>query len=88
MTIAEAIYLLCALTSLAAALLLYRYFRHRRSRLLFWSGLAFGGLALNNVMVYLDLALFPSIDLALPRSVAGAVAMLALSYALASEGQR
>lgn len=88
MTVAEAIYLLCALTSLAAALLLYRYFRRRRSRLLLWSALAFGGLALNNVLVHVDLALFPSIDLSLLRSVAGAVAMLALTYALASEGER
>lgn len=88
MMVAEAIYLLCALTSLAAAVLLFRYFHHRRNRLLFWSALAFGGLALNNVLVYLDLALLPSIDLSLARSVAGAVAMLTMAYALASEGQR
>ncbi len=85
MTIAEAIYLLCALTSLGAASLLLRYFRRRRTRLLLWSAVAFAGLALNNVLVYLDLAVFPDIDLSVPRSLAGAAAMLVLSYALASE---
>src|SRR5688572_22592211 len=59
MTIAEAIYLLCALTSLGAAFLLLRYFRRRRTRLLLWSAVSFAGLALNNVLVYVDLGLFP-----------------------------
>jgi hypothetical protein len=85
MTIAEAIYLLCALTSLGATFLLLRYYRQRRIRLLLWSALAFGGLALNNVLVYVDLSLVPSVDLSVPRSLAGAAAMLVLAYALASE---
>jgi hypothetical protein len=85
MTIAEAIYLLCALTSMCAAFLLLRYFQRRRTRLLLWSAVAFAGLALNNVLVYLDLALFPDIDMSVPRSLAGAAAMLVLAYALASE---
>jgi hypothetical protein len=87
MTIAEGIYLLCALTSLSAAGLLLRYYRRRRSRLLLWSSIAFGGLALNNVFVYVDLALLPGTDLSLPRSAAGAVAMVALAYVLASESE-
>jgi len=37
------------------------------------------------VLVYLDLALFPDIDMSVPRSLAGAAAMLVLAYALASE---
>jgi hypothetical protein len=85
MTIAEAIYLLCALTSLSAASLLLRYYRRRPIRLLLWSAIAFGGLALNNVLVYVDLALIPGVDLSLLRSLAGAAAMLILAYALASE---
>ena len=85
MTIAEAIYLLCALTSLGAAGLLLRYFRRRRTRLLLWSAVAFAGLALNNVLVYVDLALFPELDMSVARSLAGAAAMLVLAYALASE---
>ena len=37
MTTADAIYLLCAATSLTAAVLLLRQYRARRSRLLLWS---------------------------------------------------
>lgn len=85
MTIAEGIYLLCAATSLLAAGLLLRYYWARRTRLLLWSCSAFVGLALNNVLLYLDLGLLPQVDLALPRTAAGAIAMLALAYALATE---
>jgi hypothetical protein len=85
MTVAEAIYLLCVATSLLTAILLLRYYIARRTRLLLWSCVAFIGLAINNVLVYVDLGLYPSIDLAIPRTLAGAVAMLALAYGLASE---
>ena len=51
MTIAEAIYLLCAATSLAAAAMLLRQYRSRPSRLLLWSCIGFAGLAVNNVLV-------------------------------------
>ena len=82
MTIAEAIYLMCAATSLLAAWLLLRQYRMRRTPLLFWSSLAFLGLAVNNVLLYVDLGLLTGIDLALPRSLAGAGAMLVLVYGL------
>ena len=88
MTAAEAIYLLCALTSLAAAAMLLRHYQRRRTRLLFWSFVAFVGLAANNVLVYVDLALFPAVDLSLPRSVIGAIGMVALVYGLVSETTR
>ena len=82
MTIAEAIYLLGAITSLAAAVLLLRQYRRSRSELLLWSVIGFAGLALNNVLVYVDLVLVPSIDLALVRTTAAAAALLALLYGL------
>jgi hypothetical protein len=82
MTIAEGIYLLCALTSLVAAWLLHRQYHARRTPLLFWSSLAFLGLAVNNVLLYIDLGLLTGVDLALPRTVAGTVAMLVLVYGL------
>ena len=85
MTIADAIYVLCAATSLIAAALLWRHYRMRRSRLLLWSSLAFVGLAVNNVLVYVDLGLLPDVDLSAARSAAGAAAMLMLAYALATE---
>jgi hypothetical protein len=88
MTIAETIYLLCAATSLAAAAMLFRQYRRRPTRLLFWSVIGFVGLALNNVLVFVDLALVPQVDLSLPRSIAGAVAMIALVYGLIREVNR
>jgi hypothetical protein len=85
MTIADAIYLLCAATSLAAAILLLRQYAARRSAILLWSCIGFLGLAVNNVFVYLDFALMPQSDLSLPRSLAGAAAMMALVYGLVRE---
>ena len=85
MMIAEAIYLLCGLTSLAAAFMLLRHYRQRRTRLLLWSVIGFAGLAVNNVMVYVDLVMFTGVDLSLYRTAAGSLAMLALVYGLVWE---
>ena len=51
---AEAVYLLCAATSVACALLLFNGYLQSRTRLLFWSSLCFIGLALNNVLLFVD----------------------------------
>ena len=85
MTIAEAIYVLCGVTSLVAAVMLLRHYRQRRTRLLLWSVVAFAGLAVNNVMVYVDLVMFTGVDLSIYRTAAGALAMLALVYGLVWE---
>jgi uncharacterized protein DUF5985 len=86
MTIAEGIYLLCAATSLLAAGLLIRQYRAIRTPLLFWSSVAFLGLAINNVLVYVDLGLLStSGDLAFPRTLAGAIAMVVLVYGLVQD---
>lgn len=82
MTIAEAIYLLCAGASLAAAVLLLRQYQRIKTRLLFWSCVGFTGLAVNNVLVYVDLVLVPSIDLSVARTVAAAAGLMALVYGL------
>ena len=85
---AEAIYLLCALTSLVAALLLLRQYRARRTPLLLWSCAAFFGLAANNLLVFVDFALLVGTDLALARAIAGASAMLVLLHGLIWEAGR
>jgi hypothetical protein len=82
MTIGEAIYLLCAATSVAAAVLLMRQYAARRTPMLLWSCIGFLGLAVNNVLVYLDFSVVRGTDLSLPRSLAGATAMVALVYGL------
>jgi hypothetical protein len=65
---AEAVYLLCALTSVACAVLLMASYRRSRAKLLLWSGLCFVGLALNNVLLFTDLVVVPASDLSLWRS--------------------
>ena len=85
---AEIIYLLCAGASLAAAWLLLRQYAVRRTALLLWSCIAFFGLVLNNVLLFLDLAIFPTTDLALVRTLAGTIGMLALVYGLIWEAER
>lgn len=82
MTIAEAIYLLCAATSLLAAFLLMRRYHASRTPLLLWSFIGFIGLALNNVLVFVDLVMVPDADLAVVRALAGASAMCVLLYGL------
>ena len=86
MTIADAIYLLCAATSLVAPGLLLRQFRARRTPLLLWSCIAFAGLALNNVLVVVDFGVLrEEVDLALPRALVAAAAMTTLVYGLVRE---
>jgi hypothetical protein len=86
MTVAEAIYLLSAATCLVAAAMLLRQYRRRRAPLLLWSFIAFIGLSINNVLVYVDLVLVTDADLSTPRAAAGAIAMLVLVYGLIWEG--
>lgn len=84
---AEAVYLLCGLTSLFCAGLLVRSFRMRRTRLLLWSSLCFIGLALNNALLVIDLMVVPQIDLTAIRSTVAAVAMVLLLIGLIWESR-
>ena len=58
----ETVYVLCSLTSIACAALLWRGYRRSRARLLLWSSLCFVGLAVNNVLLFADKVLFPEAD--------------------------
>jgi hypothetical protein len=82
MTIADAIYALCAGTSLMAAWMLLRQYGARRSRVLLWSSIAFVGIAINNVLVMLDFGVFPGMDLSVVRSFTAALSMTILVYGL------
>lgn len=83
---AEAIYALCFLTSLACAVLLLRGYRRGRGRLLLWSSGCFLFLALNNALLFVDLVLVPSIDLSVPRSLVGLVAVTFLLVGFVWDG--
>ena len=85
---AEAIYLLCAITSLVAAVLLLRQYQARRTPLLLWSCIGFFGLAVNNMLVFVDFALLTGSDIALARALAGVGAILVLLYGLIWEAGR
>ncbi|HEU4373304.1 MAG TPA: DUF5985 family protein [Telluria sp.] len=82
---AETIYTLCTLTSLACASLLLASYRRTGHRLLFWSGLCFGGMTLNNLLLLLDMVAFPHTDLRTARLAVALVALLLLLYGLIYE---
>ena len=84
---AEAVYVLCALTSAGCAALLLRTYGRTRARLLLWSGLCFVGLALNNVLLFTDLVIVPAIDLSYWRSGTALVAMMLLIVGLVWESR-
>jgi hydrogenase/urease accessory protein HupE len=79
---AMAVYVLCALTSLACAVLLLRGWGRRRVRLLLWSGLAFVGFALGNGLLVVDTLVGPAVDLSLLRSVPVLLGLMVLLYGL------
>ena len=76
------IYGLCALTSIACALLLLRGYLQTRARLLLWSGLCFTGLALNNTVLFIDMRIVPEVDLSVWRSIPALVGVAFLIYGL------
>lgn len=84
---AEAVYILCALTSLLCAVLLLRAWRRSGLRLLLWSGLCFAGLAVNNGVLLLDLVILPNVDFAVVRGATALVSVAVLLYGLIWEGQ-
>ena len=85
---AEAVYILCALTSILCAVLLFRGYRANRTRLLFWASLCFLFLAINKVVLYFDLVILPvQIDLFWYRSTAALIGMLVLVFGLTWESR-
>ena len=79
---AEAVYFLCALTSVLCAAMLYRGYRTHGTMLLFWSSLCFTGLALNNILTFVDLVMIPDMDLGLWRTAIAIASLVVLVYGL------
>ena len=79
---AEVVYALCALTSVLCAVLLIRGYRSSRLRLSLWTSLCFAGLALNNVLLFVDRIVVPDLDLQLLRTLVALIAMLPLLFGL------
>ena len=59
---AAIVYILCALTSLACAFMLWRGFAQSRARFLMWSSLCFAGLAINNILLFVDKVVLPEMS--------------------------
>lgn len=84
---AEAVYVLCALTSVLCAAVLFRGYRATRTTLLFWSSLCFAGLAINNILLFVDRVVFPQLDLGLWRTGLALGAVLVLLFGLVWESR-
>ena len=83
---AALVYFMCALTSLACFVLLFRGWRASGARLLFWSALCFAGMTINNVLLVVDKVVFPTqVDLSTWRLAAALGAVLLLLFGLVWE---
>ena len=82
-----AVYILGTVTTLLCAVLLLRGYLRTRTRLLLWSALCFFGLAVSNLLIFVDLVIYPNLDLYLWRLLTAAVAMMILLYGLIWEGE-
>jgi hypothetical protein len=80
-TWASTVYLLCLLASAVCGWLLVRSYLRTRTRLLLWSAACFVLLALNNLLLVIDLLILPSvIDLLILRNLTSLAAIATLLY--------
>jgi hypothetical protein len=79
--------LLAALTSFACMVLLFRGYAATGVRLLLWSALCFVCLTLNNSLLFVDLMVFPHIDLRGYRLAASLAGVLFLLYGFIWEAE-
>jgi hypothetical protein len=75
---ASLVYALCALTSGLCALLLLRAYFANPARLLLWSSLCFIGLTVNNMLLFVDLVVVPTVDLSMYRDITATCAIMLL----------
>jgi hypothetical protein len=74
------IYLLCVIASLLCAILLARAYLRGRTKLLIWSSICFALLALNNLVLAVDILLLPASDLTILRVITALLAVGVLLY--------
>jgi hypothetical protein len=76
-----AVYLLCIATSLVCLVLLARSYARTRMRLLLWSALCFVFLALNNLLLFVDVIVLPvEVDLLPYRQLSSLIGVGVLLY--------
>jgi Family of unknown function (DUF5985) len=81
------VYLLCAATCLVCTIMLFRGYARTGVRLLFWSGLCFAGLMLDNVMLYVDEIVFRDVSMVIWRKIPGLIAIMLLLFGLIWESK-
>jgi len=74
------LFALALLTSAACMVLLYRAYRETRLRILFWSALCFVCLTANNLLLFIDVIVLPTVDLRVARILTALVGMVFLLY--------
>jgi hypothetical protein len=84
---AELIYSLCAILSLAIAVMLWRQYRRAPSRMIKWTALCFSGLALSNLLLVLDKLVLPELDLRVLRHSISLVSIWLLLFGLVYEDE-
>jgi len=81
--VGEAVYILCAVTSLVCSILLVRAYLSSKSPLLLWSSVCFVGLFVNNVVLVVDVVLMTEeVDLLLVRDLTNTSSVVALVFGL------
>lgn len=84
-TLESSIYLLCFLTSVICLALLARGYRRSGVKLLLWTSIAFVAIAINNFFLFLDVVLFPNIDLMPYRVTSSFIGTAIMFYGLVWE---
>lgn len=85
---AEMVYLLCAVMSILCTTLLFRGYRKSSNKLLLWTAMSFAFMALNNIFLFIDLGVFPEMELHGPlwrnmlSSLSGGVLLYGLIWEL------
>jgi hypothetical protein len=82
------VYSLCFLTSTTCTAMLVRSYRLSGASLLLWSAVCFGLLAANNLVLVLDLVVWPDSDLTIARLLLSLAAVTSLIWGFTSEIER
>ena len=83
-----AVYGLCLVTSALCAALLMRSWGRSRQPLLLWSAVCFSLLAINNLLVVLDMVILTGVNLSLARQLTSLSAVGVLIYGFIWEVDR
>ena len=81
------LYSLAIVTSLGCTVLLVRGYRTRRYPLLLWSAICFACLTANNVLLFVDMLVVPSVDLRLWRLLTALTGVVCMLYAFIWESE-